>query len=152
MKAPLIRWIFLFVYFSSFHPLFSADILNGYFAKYLGINDGLPSRNITGITQDEKGIIWIGSRDKGLIRFDGFKFTTRFEDSTIPVVNESNEIFDVVSDHQGNILLAGSDGILVFDPISGLKKKLFKYYKSLKQIFKKTNTHFNFFEYIIRCF
>lgn len=129
MKAPLIRWIFLFVYFSSFHPVFSADILNGYFAKYLGINDGLPSRNITGITQDEKGIIWIGSRDKGLIRFDGFKFTTRFEDNTIPVVNENNEIFDVVSDHQGNILLAGSDGILVFNPISGFKKKILKYHK-----------------------
>jgi len=129
MKAPLIRWIFLFVYFSSFQPLFSANILNGYFSKYLGINDGLPSRNITGITQDEKGIIWIGSRDKGLIRFDGFKFTTRFEDKTIPVVNGNNEIFDVVSDHQGNILLAGSDGILVFNPISGFKKKILKYHK-----------------------
>ena len=129
MKAPLIRWIFLFVYFSSFQPLFSADILNGYFSKYLGNNDGLPSRNITGITQDEKGIIWIGSRDKGLIRFDGFKFTTRFEDKTIPVVNGNNEIFDVVSDHQGNILLAGSDGILVFNPISGFKKKILKYHK-----------------------
>jgi ligand-binding sensor domain-containing protein len=129
MKSSLIRWIFLFFYFSSFHPLFSADILNGYFSKYLGINDGLPSRNITGITQDEKGIIWIGSRDRGLIRFDGFKFTTRFEDNTIPVVNETNEIFDVVSDYQGNILLAGSDGLLVFNPISGFKKKLLKYHK-----------------------
>lgn len=129
MKSPLIRWIFLFFFSTSFHHLFSTNILNNYFTKYVGINDGLPSRNITGITQDEKGIIWIGSRDKGLIRFDGYKFTTRFEDSTIPVVNESNEIFDLVSDHQGNILLAGTDGILVFNPMSGYKKKILKYHK-----------------------
>lgn len=40
----------------------------------IGIKEGLPTKSVTDITQDKRGIIWIGSQ-AGLIRFDGYTFT-----------------------------------------------------------------------------
>ena len=119
-------WIFLLISFLFFQKGFSLETSTRYFSKYLGINDGLPSRNISGITQDKKGIIWIGSRDMGLIRFDGHKFSTRFEDPSIPVINDNNEVFDIITSKNGNLLIAGSNGIIIFNPDSGHKKTIFK--------------------------
>lgn len=62
----------------------------------------------------------------GLIRFDGHKFSTRFEDSSIPVIDDNNEVFDLVTDQNGNIVVAGTDGIVLFNPESGKQKKYIK--------------------------
>lgn len=126
MFTSRILWIFLFISFLFIQKGFSLETSTRYFSKYLGINDGLPSRNISGITQDRKGIIWIGSRDMGLIRFDGHKFSTRFEDSSIPVIDDNNEVFDLVTDQNGNIVVAGTDGIVLFNPESRQTKKIYK--------------------------
>ena len=126
MFTSRILWIFLFISFLFIQKGFSLETSTRYFSKYLGINDGLPSRNISGITQDRKGIIWIGSRDMGLIRFDGHKFSTRFEDSSIPVIDDNNEVFDLVTDQNGNIVVAGTDGSVLFNPESRQTKKIYK--------------------------
>lgn len=126
MFTSRILWIFLFISFLFIQKGFSLETSTRYFSKYLGINDGLPSRNISGITQDRKGIIWIGSRDMGLIRFDGHKFSTRFEDPSIPVIDDNNEVFDLVTDQNGNIIVAGTDGIVLFNPESRQTKKIYK--------------------------
>lgn len=134
---PYIRilWIFPLIFLLFIHKGFSLETSTKYFTKYLGTNEGLPSRNISGITQDEEGIMWIGSRDMGLIRFDGHKFTSRFEDPAIPAINESNEIFDLITDSNGNILIAGSDGLLIFNPRNGKSKKKFQN-KKISALFK----------------
>ena len=139
-------WIFLLISFLFIQKGFSLETSTRYFSKYLGINDGLPSRNISGITQDKNGIMWIGSRDMGLIRFDGYKFTSRFEDASIPVINDNNEIFDIITSKNGNLMIAGSDGIVIFDPNSGHTKTLYKDQK-ISALFKdyKGNIWFSIF-------
>ena len=139
-------WIYLLISFLFFQKGFSIETSTRYFSKYLGINDGLPSDNISGITQDKKGIIWIGSRDMGLIRFDGHKFSTVFEDPSIPVINDNNEIFDIITSKNGNLLIAGSDGIVIFNPDSGNKKTIYKNHK-IRALFKdyKGNIWFSIF-------
>jgi len=134
---PYIRilWILQLIFLLFIQKGFSIETPTKYFTKYLGTNEGLPSRNISGITQDEEGIMWIGSRDMGLIRFDGHKFTSRFEDPAIPAINESNEIFDLITDSKGNILIAGSDGLLIFNPRNGKSKKIFQN-KKISALFK----------------
>jgi ligand-binding sensor domain-containing protein len=139
-------WIYLLISYLFIQKGFSIETSTRYFSKYLGINDGLPSRNISGITQDKKGIIWIGSRDMGLIRFDGHKFSTRFEDASIPVINDNNEIFDIITSKNGNLMIAGSDGIVIFNPNSGYKKTIYKNQK-ISALFKdyKGNIWFSIF-------
>ena len=139
-------WIFLLISFLFIQKGFSLETSTRYFSKYLGINDGLPSRNISGITQDKNGIMWIGSRDMGLIRFDGYKFTSRFEDASIPVINDNNEIFDIITSKNGNLMIAGSDGIVIFNPNSGHTKTLYKDQK-ISALFKdyKGNIWFSIF-------
>ncbi|MFY8013640.1 MAG: ligand-binding sensor domain-containing protein, partial [Saprospiraceae bacterium] len=146
MFTSRILWIFLFISFLFIQKGFSLETSTRYFSKYLGINDGLPSRNISGITQDRKGIIWIGSRDMGLIRFDGHKFSTRFEDPSIPVINDNNEVFDIITSKNENLLIAGSNGIIIFNPDSGHKKTIFKNQK-ISALFKdyKGNIWFSVF-------
>ena len=139
-------WIFLLISFLFIQKGFSIETSTRYFSKYLGINDGLPSRNISGITQDKNGIMWIGTRDMGLIRFDGYKFTSRFEDASIPVINDNNEIFDIITSKNGNLMIAGSDGIVIFNPNSGHTKTLYKDQK-ISALFKdyKGNIWFSIF-------
>jgi ligand-binding sensor domain-containing protein len=42
--------------------------------RVYGAEDGLPSSNITAITQDKKGHLWVGTASAGLLRFDGAQF------------------------------------------------------------------------------
>lgn len=44
------------------------------FNRY-GVDNGLPSNYISGLLQDGKGFIWIGT-EKGLVRYDGIRFQT----------------------------------------------------------------------------
>lgn len=41
--------------------------------KYLGMEDGLSFRDVTGIVQDKNGMIWVGTRN-GLNKYDGYTF------------------------------------------------------------------------------
>lgn len=41
-----------------------------------GINEGLPQSNITSITQDKIGYLWLGTKGSGLVRFDGKNYKT----------------------------------------------------------------------------
>ena len=38
--------------------------------------DGLPSGNIMAIAQDRQGFLWLGMNGAGLVRFDGFQFSS----------------------------------------------------------------------------
>ena len=58
-----------------FCVLFSAQTFSTELYKRFGIDDGLPNATIYSVTQDERGFIWLGSTNSGLLRFDGYKFT-----------------------------------------------------------------------------
>jgi diguanylate cyclase (GGDEF)-like protein len=43
--------------------------------RHLGVDDGLPSSEITSVTQDRRGFLWIAT-SKGVSRYDGHRFHT----------------------------------------------------------------------------
>lgn len=80
--------------------------------------DGLPSNTVYAITQDQDGILWVGTRG-GLSRFDGESFQTVIPDKRITAlaVDQNNRLWvgtnkGIESGPEGNIraLLADSDG------------------------------------------
>ncbi|MCB9223676.1 MAG: adenylate/guanylate cyclase domain-containing protein [Crocinitomicaceae bacterium] len=79
------------------------------------IEDGLSQSQVTGITQDNSGYIWIATQD-GLNRFDGFNFKVLKNDplneSTIP----NNYIHCLLKDPKGSIWFGTNRGIGILDP------------------------------------
>ncbi len=78
--------------------------------------DGLPQDRITNIQEDRKGRLWITTYDGGVACFEpGSECFRNFflEDG---LNSRSYESFNVLVNHSGLILLAGTQGVNLFDP------------------------------------
>ncbi|CAA0154944.1 sensor histidine kinase [Tenacibaculum maritimum] len=77
-------------------------VLDNYTLKNYTTKDGLPSNNITAITQDSIGYLWF-STNKGITRFDGNRFITFTEKDGL----QSNKVNCIGI--KNNTILTGTD-------------------------------------------
>lgn len=89
-----------------------------YLVEHLGIEDGLPSRQIRDIAQDGFGLIWMASADHGLIRYDGHNFSCYTASPTSKIRLGSNRVLALVIDHSGRIWAGHESGIDIIEPFS----------------------------------
>lgn len=68
---------------------------------HYGVSDGLPSGVVYCALQDKKGFMWFGT-DKGLVRFDGSRFTVFGMKDGLP----DNEVVNMFEDSRGRIWLS----------------------------------------------
>ncbi|MCP4157552.1 MAG: hypothetical protein GY757_58115 [bacterium] len=92
---------------------------------------GFAHNSVVSICQTRDGYIWLGTL-RGLVRFDGIRFTTFKKDNTVEL--KDNVIKALFEDHKGTLWIGTSEGGL-----SCLKKGVFKNYslsecKGLKEI------------------
>ncbi len=73
-KLFSLKWISAFLFLTT--PLISVAQSSQVKVKFerLGVNEGLSNTRVTGIVQDSKGYLWIGT-DDGLNKYDGYQFT-----------------------------------------------------------------------------
>lgn len=91
---------------------------------HIDTKNGLSQINVTCILQDNRGFMWIGTRD-GLNRYDGYKFTIYRNVPGNNTTISSNFIQDIVEDKNGNLWIATQGGgVNFFDQ----KKNIFKSY------------------------
>lgn len=82
---------------------------------YQMFNSSIPTNSLTAIMSDESNVKWIGSLDKGLIRFDEISFTNYdISNSSIP----ANKINCIAIDNQNRIWVGTDFGIGVFDGVN----------------------------------
>ena len=55
-------------------PLLDAQSQNQVF-KHITIEDGLLSDRVYAIYQDSNGFMWLANHNKGVLKYDGYKFT-----------------------------------------------------------------------------
>lgn len=83
-----------------------------YLWRNISLDSGLSHSNVTAITRDNNGFVWIGTRF-GLNRYDFEKVTNFYHNpddkSTIP----DNSINSLLTDSRGNIWIAGENGVAV---------------------------------------
>jgi ligand-binding sensor domain-containing protein len=78
-------------------------------------NSGIPTNILTSIAIDYNNVKWIGTQDKGLIRFDEVSFTNYdISNSSIP----ANSINCISIDNQNKVWVGTNSGIGVFDGTS----------------------------------
>jgi ligand-binding sensor domain-containing protein/AraC-like DNA-binding protein len=90
--------------------------VDNYIHRHWGSRDGLPHDIITGIVQDFRGFVWVGT-DKGLARFDGsrFKIVNTRNNSEL----KSNSIQTLFISAVGELWIGTfGGGIVVYDPRS----------------------------------
>lgn len=75
------------------------------FREY-GVTDGLPQSQVTHLSQDSKGFIWIATRN-GISRFDGIEFVNYFRKNGLP----SNFVYNIIEDTTGNIWALSNGGL-----------------------------------------
>lgn len=86
--------------------------------RTFGINDGLPSHNLTTIKQDRNGVIWIATWN-GISNFDGYHFNTYRSTDRYGTLS-SNRISDIEPDSLGNIWILTYDrSLYLLDPKNG---------------------------------
>lgn len=71
----------------------------------------LDNNPITSIVQDKNGLMWVGTKYKGIANFDGLKFTFFNVKNNLP----SNNINSLTIDTTGNVWIATDNGVSYWD-------------------------------------
>ncbi len=89
-------------------------------------NEQIPWGVVTALMQDHEGYIWVGSQ-KGLLRFDGYRFTHYAPDQNTPGALANSWVESLVEVSPGNIWVGSRKGFSIFDTSTGT----FKNYHSI---------------------
>ena len=95
----LSRYIIL-ILVSAFGTLF-ADQISFQF-EIVNTRDGLSDNEITSVTNDGRGFIWLGTKE-GLNRYDGYEVTVYNSNPFDTTALSGNRIWDIYKDHDGDI-------------------------------------------------
>jgi signal transduction histidine kinase/ligand-binding sensor domain-containing protein/DNA-binding response OmpR family regulator len=77
--------------------------------KHLKVEQGLSDGFVECIMQDNKGFIWVGTRD-GLNKYDGYEFKAFRHDPASPISLPNNYITCLYQDHDDNIWVGTNGG------------------------------------------
>ncbi|MBB3344995.1 ATP-binding protein [Luteimonas sp. RC10] len=77
--------------------------------RVLGVADGLPTSDVTGIAQDSDGFVWIATAD-GLARYDGAGFMVWQHDPEAADAFPGNNLQALHVDHEDRVWVAAQEG------------------------------------------
>jgi len=86
------------------------------------MSEGLPSNTVCSVTQTADGYLWIGT-SRGLVRFDGMKFTTRFGEKEEIYSQEIRHLF---VDREGTLWIGSAEGLTSYQFQTGQFKTFTK--------------------------
>ncbi len=114
MKACSLYVLFVFVFSTARTQQFP----NIQFS-YLTSKEGLSNNNVSCISQDQEGFIWIGTED-GLNRFDGYRLKRFFHNPANENSLVNNVVHQVMSDRKDRLWISTREGLSIYDKKTGL--------------------------------
>jgi ligand-binding sensor domain-containing protein/signal transduction histidine kinase/DNA-binding response OmpR family regulator len=97
-----------------FAPLHSPAITNYRFMHITG-REGLPHQQVEALMQDDKGMLWIGTRN-GLSRYDGYSIVSYFNQVDNPHSLSQNFVRALCQDSKKRIWIGTYKGICMYRP------------------------------------
>jgi len=86
--------------------------------EHLGESAGMPHSRISSLVEDHEGYLWIGTKDGGLVKYDGYGFYSYRNDPDKAFSISSNDVIFVFEDSR-NMLWVGTDNALCyFNPLN----------------------------------
>ncbi|MCB0630287.1 MAG: two-component regulator propeller domain-containing protein [Saprospiraceae bacterium] len=82
--------------------------------EHFSTEEGLSNSHIRCIAQDDKGLMWFGTRN-GLNRFDGYTFKTYRHDPGNPNSLSHSNVWTIFSDERGDLWIGTSSGLDLYD-------------------------------------
>ena len=79
--------------------------------EHFTVRDGLPDMKIECLFEDSRGMLWIGTHDRGAVRFDG----DQFEVFTTGDGLASGTVHSILEDREGKLWFGASGGLTVYD-------------------------------------
>ncbi len=79
--------------------------------KYLDVDQGMNSSNVSSIMEDSRGNLWIGTSGGGVSRYNGESFTHFTEKEGLC----SNIVISILEDRNGNLWFGTSRGACMYD-------------------------------------
>lgn len=83
--------------------------------RYMGLKDGLSSRDVKDIYQDKQGLIWVATAN-GLNRYDGRQIKVYSNSAASAVQLPAIAVRNIAEDGAQNLLLCTDAGLIVLDP------------------------------------
>jgi len=84
--------------------------------EHIGPEAGLTQRRISSMVQDRKGRLWIGTKDGGLVRYDGYGFKTFSYDPNDSTSLSSNSVQTIFLDSRGRLWIGAKNTLNLFNP------------------------------------
>ena len=85
---------------------------------YLTEKEGLSNNNVSSITQDQDGFIWIGTQD-GLNRFDGYRIRQFFHNPSNENSLVNNGVHQIVPDGKDQLWITTREGLSIYNKKNG---------------------------------
>lgn len=92
--------------------------------RNIGFKEGLNNMNISGITQDKLGYIWVATMG-GVSRYNGYEFKRFYFDSSNPESLSSNHVSSIFCASDGLIYVGTTNGLDCYDNQTGKMLKPF---------------------------
>jgi len=112
MTGQIKKWVGLLLILLAYNA-FGQD----YNFEHLTSDMGLSQGNVTSITRDNKGFLWIGT-ENGLNKFDGYSFTTYHHIPNDPFSLSNDWVFRVKVDPQNRLWVATRNGFHLYDRVN----------------------------------
>ena len=79
--------------------------------QHFTMREGLPDMKIECIAEDSQGVLWIGTHDRGVVRYDGEEFQSFSRREGLA----GNGVFSIVEDRSGHLWFGTDGGLTRFD-------------------------------------
>ncbi len=131
----LILFLFLQVDFAALHASGAASL---YRFEHITTHEGLPHQQVNKLIQDDKGKLWIGTRN-GLCSYDGYNMTVYQHRRNDPASLCHNYVKALYKDSRGRIWVGTHEGICLYRPESddfktfpGFNRKYYMFCETLE--------------------